>query len=402
MPQRRIPRHPKYRKHKPTGQAVVTISGKDFYLGPHRSKASIAEYDRLIAEWLASGRRPLHETEDGITITELIAAYWKHVQNHYVKNGQPTSEQHSIKSSLKFVRQLYGRTQAEEFGPLALKAVRQKMIDAGWIRVSINRHVGRVRHMFKWGAANELLPASVWQGLQAVSGLQSGRSEAAESKPVGTVPDAFVDAIREHIASQVWAMIELQRCTGARPGEVCIMRVCDLDMSGPVWIFRPETHKTVHRGREREIYLGPRAQGIVREFLTTDTQAYLFSPREAEAERHADMRRRRKSRVQPSQQDRRKRKPRWKPRDRYDTGSYRRAITRAVNKENERRQEAGVVEMVPQWAPNRLRHNAGTQARKHGGLELAQALLGHAEANVTQVYAERDRERAIAFVAKHG
>ena len=62
MIQRR--RIPKYRLHKPSGQAVVTLSGRDFYLGRFETKASRAEYDRHIAEWLANGRRPPAEKED--------------------------------------------------------------------------------------------------------------------------------------------------------------------------------------------------------------------------------------------------------------------------------------------------------------------------------------------------
>jgi hypothetical protein len=50
-------RTPSYRLHKPSGQAVVTIAGKDFYLGRFGDPASKAEYDRLIAEWLTNGRR---------------------------------------------------------------------------------------------------------------------------------------------------------------------------------------------------------------------------------------------------------------------------------------------------------------------------------------------------------
>jgi hypothetical protein len=48
---------PKYRKHRASGQAVVRLSGKDFYLGPIGSAASRLEYDRLISEWVANGRR---------------------------------------------------------------------------------------------------------------------------------------------------------------------------------------------------------------------------------------------------------------------------------------------------------------------------------------------------------
>ncbi|MCA9231188.1 MAG: hypothetical protein KDA57_11075 [Planctomycetales bacterium] len=39
---------PKYRKHRASGQAVLTLNGRDYYLGPHGTKASRREYDRLI------------------------------------------------------------------------------------------------------------------------------------------------------------------------------------------------------------------------------------------------------------------------------------------------------------------------------------------------------------------
>jgi hypothetical protein len=35
---------PKYRKHRSTGQAVVSISGRDFYLGPRGTKVSPPRY----------------------------------------------------------------------------------------------------------------------------------------------------------------------------------------------------------------------------------------------------------------------------------------------------------------------------------------------------------------------
>jgi len=36
---------PRYRKHKASGRAIVTLSGEDFYLGPYGSKASKLEYN---------------------------------------------------------------------------------------------------------------------------------------------------------------------------------------------------------------------------------------------------------------------------------------------------------------------------------------------------------------------
>ena len=49
-------RIPQYRCHKPTGQAVLTLSGKDHYMGVWKTAASKAESNRLIGEWLAAGR----------------------------------------------------------------------------------------------------------------------------------------------------------------------------------------------------------------------------------------------------------------------------------------------------------------------------------------------------------
>ena len=72
---RLIHKYPRYRHHKASGQAVVTLNGKDHYLGPHGTKASKAEYDRLIACWLANGRDSVRLSpgaDTSLTISELI------------------------------------------------------------------------------------------------------------------------------------------------------------------------------------------------------------------------------------------------------------------------------------------------------------------------------------------
>ena len=48
-----VHRNPKYQKHRASGQAVVTIDGRDIYLRPHGTTASKREYDRVLSEWLA-------------------------------------------------------------------------------------------------------------------------------------------------------------------------------------------------------------------------------------------------------------------------------------------------------------------------------------------------------------
>jgi hypothetical protein len=57
MPNTSSTRTPSYRKHKGTGQAVVTLNGKDHYLGRHGTATSRDEYIRLVSEWMAGGRQ---------------------------------------------------------------------------------------------------------------------------------------------------------------------------------------------------------------------------------------------------------------------------------------------------------------------------------------------------------
>jgi hypothetical protein len=80
----RSPRTPSYRLHRPTGQAVVTLSGRDFYLGKYGTSESRAEYDRLTAEWLANGRALGAAGAADLTVNELIVRYWQHVVGDYV------------------------------------------------------------------------------------------------------------------------------------------------------------------------------------------------------------------------------------------------------------------------------------------------------------------------------
>ena len=197
---------------------------------------------------------------------------------YYVKNGKPTTEPASIRRAIRPLRKLYGHTSARDFGPLALKAVRQAMIDSGLCRNEVNKRVGQIVRAFKWAVGEEMVPPSVHHGLQAVSGLRRGRADVRESDPVKPVPEAFVEAIRPHVSRQVWAMVELQRLTGMRPGEVCLMRSRATSTrragSGST---RPPSHKTEHHGRERRSTSGPRPRTILRPWLRPDLRP-PFSP----------------------------------------------------------------------------------------------------------------------------
>ncbi len=273
---------PSYRKHKQSGQAVVTLTDpsgarRDVLLGKHGTAASRQEYARVIAEWEAAGRRlPAQDAQaPDLSVNELALAFMSHAKEHYRRpDGTHTTEVAEYRLALRPVVHLYGNTQAAAFGPLALKAVRDLMVQ-GWkhpkhgeqanlSRGVVNQRIGRIRRVWKWGVENELLPAAVLPGLQAVRGLQRGRTPARETEPVKPVAEAVVEETMPHLARHVAGLVRLLRLTGMRCGEACVMRACDIDMSGAVWLYRPAVHKTAHHGHGRTIAIGPKAQAVVK------------------------------------------------------------------------------------------------------------------------------------------
>jgi integrase len=394
-----IVRVPSYKLHKPSGQARAIIRGRHVYLGPYGSPESREKYARLIAE-VAGLCDPSPSTPGPTTITlvvQLCAAYLEHCQRYY---GDRSGSMHRVRIALKLLRHLYASLPVREFGPLKLQAIQQHLIQEGNSRRYVNDITLAVRRVFRWGASQAIVPAVVLHGLGAVHGIRKGRTVAREPEPIGPVDEVVVDATLPHLPMVVADMIRLQRITGMRPGEVCKVRPIDVDRTGDVWIYKVPKHKTEHFGRERVVCIGPKGQDILRPYLLRAADAYCFSPAESEENRLAEMRARRKTRVQPSQVNRRKKHRIKKLSDHYDKDSYRQAVVRGIEKANCKRiieaaDQGAEPDLLPHWSPNQLRHSKATEVRRRFGLEAAQVTLGHAHARITEVYAERDTKRTL-------
>jgi integrase len=380
---------PAYRRHKPSGQAVVTLNGRDCYLGRFGSPESKLEYDRVTSEWLARGRR-LAVSASELLIKEVIAGYYGHA---FSTMRDPEVEK--VKAALRPVRELYGETKASEFGPIAYRVLRQKLIDYVSPRgkrlciSTIRDRMGIIRRMIAWGVEYGMMPADTLQRILAIPPLRARRDGVKPARKVRPAPEADIQAILPHLNATVRAMVELQALTGMRPGEVWSITTGQIERAGEVWIYRPCLHKNVDRGQDRAIPLGPRAQEVVKPWLRADPDAPLFSAREA-AERHYEATRKRPKAQAARRQAKRRKTPRGRN-ELYNKNSYSQAIARAC-------QRAG----VPVFRPNQIRHTVGTKVRGLFGLEHAQVLLGHAKADVTQRYAERDLALARDVAAKIG
>jgi integrase len=163
-------------------------------------------------------------------------------------------------------------------------------------------------------------------------------------------------------------------------------------MSGSVWEYIPNRHKTAHHGKQRRIFIGPRAQQILRPWRRPNLSEYLFQPREAEAERLAERKRNRVTPPTPSQRARtRKADPKKTPGVRYGSRTYGHVITKACK-----------LAGVPHWHPHQLRHNAATRLRAEFGIDTARAILGHSSPATTETYAEIDRTKAAEAMSRVG
>ena len=388
-------------RHKASGQAVVRLNGKDFYLGPYGSEQVRSAYERLISQWLANGRQLPTDESDAISVEEILARYWTFAEQYYVKAGRPTKELENIVYAVRPLQDLYGDTPAAAFGPLGLKAVREKMIESGLARKVINQRISKIRRVFRWAVSEELIPPSVYQALAAVDGLKRGRTKARETKPVEPVPENVVDATLRFLPKVVADMVQFQRLTGCRPGEVCSIRPCDVDRSQEIWLYRPQAHKTDHLGRERLIFIGPKAQEVLLPYLlrgklrTASRRPIPWRTIEPNCVPIANPKSSLRNEIAAGLIRSGSRE------NTYDRQAYSRAIRRACRKADvaaHKRPENARVPLVqiiiPNWHPNQLRHLAATEIRRAFGLEAAQTVLGHSKADVTQLYAARDHGKA--------
>lgn len=402
MPRRRSS-VPAYRLHKPSGQGVVTVrtadgGRKDIYLGPYNSADSLTEYRRVLAT-VAAGEeaRPAAPPPSGVTVAELLLAFLKHAREIYqTPAGKPTGSFHSVGRAIRPVRELFAHVPAAEFGPKDLTVVRAGMVEKGISRKVVNARVQTIRKVFRWGVAEDLVPVAVYQKLQAVEGLRVGRTAAPDRAPVVPADPAHVEAAVPFMPAHVAGIVRLQRMTGARCGELCVLRPCDIDRTDPAaWVFTPAGHKGTWKGKTRRIFFGKRCQDVLAPFLLRvgDPTAYVFSPARAEAERAAERSAKRKTPRWASHMRRNetKRKKRVHPlQDQYTTGTVRQAVERACRRAK-----------VPEFTPHQLRHLAATEIRRELGIDVARAVLGHTMTSMSEHYSkEVDRGLALKAVAK--
>ena len=339
-PRKSLPRYLKHASGK--GRMVWTDAGGDrrekLLPGAFDSPESKEAFARLQLELAVSPAPKMSVVDGGPTVAEVLLAYVRYATGYY-----DASELRQIKDAVKAVRELYGRAPALDFGPLALKAVRESFVRRGWSRRFCNKQANRVVRAFKWMGSEELVPAAVYQALKTVAPLRAGKTDARETAPRLPANPEHVAATLPHLPPHARAVVEMMRLTGMRPSEVCRMTLGQIDRSAPLWVYAMTAHKNAHRGKHRTVVMGAAAQAVIVAHLGAKVPGPdepLFSPRRQREERYAAMRAKRKSKVQPSQTSRKKAKPVRLPGEWFNPEAVCHAVQKACRK-------AGVAK----WSP---------------------------------------------------
>ena len=383
-------RLPRLFRHK-SGRGCFKFRGRFYYCGswPEGMKKPPAEveakYTALV--WsLVGGRSESQPAVASLTLHDALAEFWIDCQ------ARSPKEFAKYKRATSFLLGLCGGMPVEQVGPRRFLELQEFLVSRGYSRQGINKVVKLTKTALKWCVSRELFPVSQFEAIKTVGPLLAGKTIAPESKPRGMVSDPDIEATLHHLHPMLAAMVQIQRITGMRPGEVCAMTSGQIDRSEKgIWWYIPAKHKQTWRGEKhaRVIGLGPRCQAILAPWLRFDPEEPLFQPRERVADHRAKLRAQRKTKVQPSQADRSKAQPKKQPGAIWTSASYCRAIHAACR-------EAG----IPIWSPNQLRKAAAQTVCETVSVEAAADMLGHTDAAVTRKHyleAAKGRIRAAAL-----
>lgn len=379
---------------------------RQVYFGDASDPSAYEAYQRWVAEAVKTGGRTkpskAPSAEPGIYVLwELIDAFLKHAANRYRKRGEFTSTAHGIQRACQLLIDSGDdiNTAVKSFGPRRLRLYQEYLASLDLSQVTINRYVTYIRRMFSWAAEQELIEPEQVYKLRAVPGVRAGvpvgssGTAPRRTEPRDAVPLSDIKAVFPAVTRGVRAMIRMQLLTGARPGEICGMRVGDVaehpqDTSCMVYTVRPEFDKVAHHDKTSptRVFLGPRASRLFRVLARgRSSEEFLFSPTWS----YADHRRR--AAVKGTRRSANAvRKPRGKQ-DRYTVAGYRRAIARACE----------VVGCVS-WSPHQLRHTRASKLAAEAGVVVARDLLSHTDLQVTNRYVHADDSDRLAAIRISG
>jgi integrase len=376
---------PLVRRHK-TGQAVCRIRGKDHYLGTYSSPEAKAAYARLLTEQSTSGlpenRKPAPTAPNVVTVAAVVARWLADEAPRYPAGSR---EPRAYRTALAALVRLYGPLPADQFDAGCLGRLQASLASGEWlsdqertdrprsqrsgmVATVVNRHMVRVRTVWKWAERTGMVPRGSHAHLSSLPGLRANDARVRHSQAHRPATFDEVRAVVRQLAPVGQAMLLLQWWSGMRSGEVRTMRAGQVDTSGDVWLYRLASHKNAWRGQTRTVALGPKCKALLAPWLEgRQATDYLFPPTRSRSDcKRAE-------------------------RGCYSSETYARMIARAAAR-------AG----VEGFSPYSTRRAAAERITRIAGIEAARAVLGHKGVGMTAHYAGVDLRHAAEVARRLG
>lgn len=333
-------RIPKMGCHRQTGQARVIYRGKHYYLGKFGSEEAAEAYKSFISKVINGEEFKAEVTS--YTVAVAMVQYLEYCKGYYGEK-----EAGNVKTALRLMARKFGTVELANLGPSVVSDFIQGMANSGdYTRYRCNKVLAIWKRFYRWLAVKELIKPEKLAVMNAIPGIKLGRSAARETEPVKAPPiedfNRLVSIAPPHVAD----LLNLQLLLACRPGELVSMKPGLVDRSKPVWVYTPSKHKNQHRGHQRKILIGPKAQVILAKYLFRGDDEYCW-PSEKILDCH------------------------------YQVHSYEQELKRLS-------QRAGIEKILP----NQVRHLAATVIHERYGWEAARQMLGHKTVGTTQFYVE--------------
>lgn len=410
---RRYPTYPK--KPHASGRARIQWApffgkGIDHYLaGDWDSDESRAEFNEIITridrERAAKRTSVLPAKSSRLYVGGLISIYRQHAESNYKR-----AQFDKVRVALRVANEVHGETPAEAFGSPEMHQVQDAMVKRGWARSYVNQEIGCLKKMYKWAAKRGHVSQDAFARLALVEPLQEGETQAPERPKVRAVPLEHVKLVLPYLSPTVADMVRLHFIQGIRSDELTGLRLCELNRSHDVWIYRKEFHKTRRKKKEKVVCFGPQAQRILQPYIERAVD-FIFTPSQSVAE-HAARRAAGRNGVPLAVAKESKQR---ECAARYTTRSYQKAIVhgflryakenklgecpRKFNEKTKRWSPVApkawlISRGVPYWHPHQLRHARTTITAEQFGIREAMAQIGNT-LQATQIYNEESLSLAL-------
>lgn len=294
-----------------------------------------------------------------LSLRDLRELYMQHAERHYRRrNGEPTREHLNMRAAIDHYIAYAGETaDLAKLNRHQVRAWLDQLVAQDLSRPYINACLSRLRRFVRWCADLDHTPMSVIEQLRLVRPLQPHRTTAREPKEHTPPPADTLDRVIKSMPSPARDVCQLLRLTAARPSELLELVNAEVHLDQQPRLT-PLQHKTAHHAHQRVIPLSPSAVAIVERFHRPLCPLDSLFPSSRSRSGHLTI------------------------------TAVRAALIRACRR-------AG---MKPCKLYD-LRRRSAREVRRTAGLDAAQALLGHANASTTEIYAPLDAGNLEAFHA---